>query len=468
MPWRRRSVQLEADQSASDRDQTASDADQTSSDTDQSMADRDQAASDADQRVSDRDQVIADRELGADPPADSAKLRTHEQGKAGRAEGTMSRMATTAVRAQIAAERHEQAWRRDEMARHRDEVAASRDREAEEVDMAAEEMAGQLGKGSHAAKVAVVARASAAAARARAAEDRRRAARDREEAARDRQEAAGDRELLIAELERSHRDESTGAYGRRLGEMLLRHELERAQGMGHTLALGVVTFEKTTQAEPPQDSPEDDSAHAALARDLYLALWRRLRPFDPIVRWSEKEFVCALPEVDPVEARSWLVDACSEIDERHPDGPTHIGVASLEGDDTLEGLIERAGEQATPLARSHSAVDLRADVDLARGGSANRQGQLMVGVLLSDDAERAVSEDALGELATLVQRQDHYPGVERALAKSADQILAGVLGHAKVQGEHAGPPAVNQAQGRRQVVCLGDHLDAFLPFEQQP
>jgi hypothetical protein len=308
------------------------------------MAERDQAASDADQRVSDRDQVIADRELGTDPPADKARTRAHEEAKAGRGEGTMARMATTAVRAQVAAERHELAWRRDEMASHRDEVAAARDREAEEVDMAAEEMAGRLGKGSPAAKVAAVARASAAAARVRAAEDRRRAARDREEAARDRQEAAGDRELLMVELERSHRDESTGAYGRRLGEMLLLHELERAHGMSRMLALGVIRFEGIPLAGQHQEGP----APAGPARDLYLALWGRLRPFDPIVRWSESELICALVEVDPEEARRWLSDACSEIAERHPDASTVIGVASLEGDDTLEGLVERAGELPTP------------------------------------------------------------------------------------------------------------------------
>jgi GGDEF domain-containing protein len=306
------------------------------------MADRDQAASDADQRVSDRDQVLSDRELGTNPPADSARLRAHELAKVGRGEGTMTRMATTAVRAQVAAERHEQAWRRDEMARHRDEVAASRDREAEEVDRAAEEMAGQLGTDSPAAKVAAVARASAAGARARAVEDRQRAARDREEAARDRQEAAGDRELLTAEIERSQMDESTGAYGRRIGEVLLRHELEHAQGMNRALALCVVAFGETAQVEQHRDDP----APTALPRDLFLALWGRLRPFDPIVRWSEGELICALAEVDPAEARRWLSDACSEIVERHPDTSTGIGVASLEGDDTLEGLVERASEQA--------------------------------------------------------------------------------------------------------------------------
>lgn len=302
------------------------------------MSDRDQAASDADQRVSDRDQVIADRELGTSPPSDSARVRAHEMAKAGRGEGTMARMATTAVRAQVAAERHEQAWRRDEMARHRDEVAAARDREAEEVDMAAEEMAGELGTHNPAAKVAAVARASAAAARTRAAEDRHRAAHDREEAARDRQEAASDRELLIAEIERSQMDESTGAYGRRMGEVLLRHEMERAQGMSCTLALCVVTFGENPQSEQAQDDP----ALTALARDLYLALWGRLRPFDPIVRWGEGEFICALAEVNPAEAKRRLSDACSEIAERHPEASADIGVASLEGDDTLESLVERA------------------------------------------------------------------------------------------------------------------------------
>ncbi len=295
------------------------------------MADRDQAASEADQRVSDQDQVLADRELEARPPADPVELLAHEQAKVGRGEGTMARMATTAVRAQVASERHEKAWRRDEMARHRDEVAASRDREAEEIDESAEELAGQFGRDSPAAKVAAVARASAAAARARAAEDRERAARDREDAARD-------RELLMSEIERSHMDESTGAYGRRIGEVLLRHEVERVQGMGGGLVLGVVTIEETTRTEESHDG----SNQAAMVRDLFLALQARLRPYDPTVRWSEEEFICAIAEVDQEEARGWLSEACSDLAERYPDASTSVGVALEKDDDTLDGLIERA------------------------------------------------------------------------------------------------------------------------------
>jgi GGDEF domain-containing protein len=330
VPRRRRSAHLEADRSASDRDQTASDADQTASDADQTMADRDQAASEADQRVSDRDQDIADRELGASS-VDPAWLLAHEHAKAGRGEGTMARMATTAVRAQVAAERHDQAWRRDELARHRDEVAANRDREAEEIDESAERMAGELGADSPAAKVATVARASAAAARTRAAEDRERAARDREDATRD-------RELLMAEIERSHMDEPSGAYGRQIGEVLLRHEIERAQGTDAPLALGIVTIEETARTAEGDAGP----ARAALARDLFLALQAKIHPYDPIVRWDENEFACAVSAVTEEEASRSLGDACSGVAERHVGALASVGVTVLQEDDTLDSLIERA------------------------------------------------------------------------------------------------------------------------------
>ncbi len=294
------------------------------------MADRDQAASEVDQRVSDHDQDLADRELEASP-SDLPLLRAHERAKAGRGEGTMARMASTAVRAQVAAERHDQAWRRDEMARHRDEVAASRDREAEEIEESAERMAGEFGADSPTAKVAAVARASAAAARARAAEDRKLAARDREDAARDRR-------LLMAEIDRSHMDEPSGAYGRQIGEVLLRHEIERAQDADARLVLGTVTIEEASQAA----EGEGDSASDALARDLFLAIQECICPYDPIVRWGEGEFACSVSAVSEKEASRSLGDACTEVAKRHPGASASVGVAVLQADDTLDGLIERA------------------------------------------------------------------------------------------------------------------------------
>jgi len=238
----------------------------------------------------------------------------------------MARIATTAVRAQVGSERDEQARHRDAVATRRDEVAVARDREAEEVDEAAEEMAGEFGKDSPAAKVAAVARATAAAARASAASDRQRAARDREDAARD-------RELLMDELESSHIDKATGAYGRRTGEVLLRHEIERAQNAEVTLTVGVVSIDGIAQVDP---------ASANLARDFFLALQATLRPYDPIVRWVGNEFICTVAEAAREDAGRWIEEARTDVSARHPGASTSFGLAVLTDGDTLDSLVERA------------------------------------------------------------------------------------------------------------------------------
>jgi GGDEF domain-containing protein len=296
------------------------------------MADRDQAASEADQRVSDRDQAVSDLEFGSHLPSDAARRQAYEQAQVSREEGTMARVATTAVRAQIAAERHEQARRRDENARRRDEIALARDQEAEKMDEAAEELAGKLGKDNPATRVAAVARAAAAAARANAAKDRQRAASDREAAERD-------RELLIGEIERTYMDEPTGAYGRRIGEVLMRHEVERVQSIEGTLTLGLVSIGEITQIGQRQNG---DSTRATRDRDLFLALQARLRPYDPIVRWTESEFLCALADISRVDADTLLEAARADLRERHPGASADMSVVSMGDDDTFDALVERA------------------------------------------------------------------------------------------------------------------------------
>ena len=294
------------------------------------MADRDQAASEADQRLSDRDQAASDRELEAHPSSDPTRLLAHEQAQVDRGEGTMARMATTAVRTQIATERHEQALRRDLVASHRDEVAATRDREAEEADVGAERLAGHLGKDSPAAKVANVARAAAAGARASA-------ARDRERAAADRRAAARDRELLIGEIERSQMDESTGAYGRRIGEVLLRHEVERAKQLRKMLSVGVVAVDRISET----DTGDDVEANGAVLRESFLTLQARLRPYDPIVRWKGDRLIFTVAEMATEEARARLDGTRSDILNRHPQASIVTGLSTLKDGDTLDSLIAR-------------------------------------------------------------------------------------------------------------------------------
>jgi len=308
-------------------DQTASGSDQTSSDADQKMAERDQAASDADQRASDRDQALADLVLEGNRAVEPEVMRAYEEARASRAEGTMARLASTALRAQIASERHVEAGRRDQTASGRDGTATVRDQEAEDTDMDNEPAAG-LDEEDPLARTA-------------AADSRASAARGRERAATDRDSAEHDRELQGGEIERSYMDEPSGAFGRQIGEVLLRHEVERAEGIEGTLTLGLIAVSPITQIEERHNG---DPARVTRDRNLFLALRAALRPYDPIVRWDRTTFLCALSEVPPVDAESMFGKACASIAELHPEASIGFGVASMEAGDTIKGLVERASK----------------------------------------------------------------------------------------------------------------------------
>lgn len=242
----------------------------------------------------------------------------------------MMRMTSAAVRAHDASERYERASRRDRMALERDEVAARRDRLAEETGR-------QDDEDRPSAVLTADAMDAAASVRTLAAEDRKLAGRDREEAARDREEAKQDRELLMLEIKRSHIDEATGAYRRQTGEVFLRHEIDRARRAKRQLVLGLITTRAAIQTE----QYDVDSTQAALFRDLFLVLRMRLRPYDPIVRWDQGEFVCAIAEVHPEEARSWIEEVRFETAERHPKASITVGTA-LDRGGALDGLVATA------------------------------------------------------------------------------------------------------------------------------
>src|SRR6478672_4699688 len=316
LPRSLRSLWRTGEQAAADADQTVSEADQTSSDTDQSLSDRDQAAAQADQQVSDREQAVADRLLDAAGVSErSSQLPEYEKAHAERDEGTMSRAATAAVRNMVSAERDTQAEQRDKQARDRDLIAAERDQVSALADQEA----------------AAIAREVAAAARTKAASDRERAASDREAAARD-------REFLRGEMERSQLDELTGAYRRGLGEILLRHEMSRANRLGGHLALAFIDADGLKETNTR-------SGHAAgddLLRQIYTGLQARLRPYDPIVRWGGDEFVCTLSGVPPAEARIRIEQAGIDLAALDPRVSITFGVAEMESGDTLADLVGRA------------------------------------------------------------------------------------------------------------------------------
>lgn len=335
---RRRSTRESDDQELSVRDQTLSDADQTSSDTDQSLSDRDRAAAEVDQDASDREQAVADRLIEtARLTGDGGPLAEYERAHAERDEGTVSRAATAAVRALISGERDEQAEIRDENARLRDDTATGRDQLAELADRRAAELAERVGELDARARHAFEAAASA---RDLAAATRVRAAADRENAARDRAAAAQDRKFLRDEMERSQLDELTGAYRRGLGEILLRHEMRRADRQAGELTLVFIDADDLRQV----NARSGHAAGDAFLQQVFGGVQAKLRSYDPIVRWGGDEFVCTISGISTAEVRARIEEAQVDLGRLEPPVAITFGLATMEPEDTLVLLMDRADE----------------------------------------------------------------------------------------------------------------------------
>jgi diguanylate cyclase (GGDEF)-like protein len=258
--------------------------DHAASDTDQTLSEADQTSSDTDQSLSDRDQAAAQA---------------------------------------------------DQQVSDRDLIAAERDQVSDLADQEAATLAREVNEADTPAKLALEAAASA---RSLAATARTKAASDRERAASDREAAARDREFLRGEMERSQLDELTGAHRRGLGEMLLRHEMSRANRLGGHLALAFVDADGLKETNTR-------SGHAAgddLLRQIYKGLQARLRPYDPIVRWGGDEFVCTLSGVTPAEARIRIEQAGIDLAALDPRVSVTFGVAAMESGDALADLVGRA------------------------------------------------------------------------------------------------------------------------------
>ena len=316
-------------------DQTSSESDQTESDLDQNASDRDQEASESDQRASDLEQAAAAAERGADSGDDAGRIRALDEAQARHAEATLIRSAGSQVRLQVSHERDLQAARRDEQAQIRDATAAEHDRDADLADREAEELASEAGGAEAGFREALDASSRA---RARAASARARAADDRAHAARDREAAARDRELLHAEVERSQLDELTGAYRRGIGEVLLSHEIMRAQRSNNSMTLAFIDVDKLKLTNDKRGHAAGDS----LLRCVFAALKARLRPYDTIIRWGGDEFLCAIPGATTDDAHNRIRDAGTDLGRLDPPVQVSFGFASLQAGETLPELVGRA------------------------------------------------------------------------------------------------------------------------------
>jgi diguanylate cyclase (GGDEF)-like protein len=242
------------------------------------------------------------------------------------------------LRDRLASERDKAAEERDGLAAQRDHDAAVCDREALELDGRERLFDRHTLRVQELRSRAAVSRRRAADDRRRAAADRRLAARDREQAAHDRADARRDREQAARARELAGIDELTGARRRGVGLEELQREIERARRTNGRLVAAFVDVDDLK-------SVNDEHGHRAgdqLLRDVAAGLASRMRSYDLVVRVGGDEFLCALPDVTPTEARRRFDELVSVLDE----GPTvrsvSFGLSELRDGDSLEELIDRA------------------------------------------------------------------------------------------------------------------------------
>jgi diguanylate cyclase (GGDEF)-like protein len=317
----------ERDLAASGRDQTASDAGQTVADHDQTLADRDQSGSDADQRSADDDQDAADEDLAAGTSDENTHRRT-----------SRARDRTSQDRKTVSQMRDRDAEERLTTASNRDRIAEGRDRDASARDVRSHSLS--LGGDADTSRQDMVLRAErdrslAAIDRARAGDDRHAAALDREASANERADSSRLRSEIAVELKAAATDQLTGAWTRRFGLEQVSREIERASRAGTSLLLAFVDVDGLKQVN-------DTSGHLAgdeLLRAVGAMLRRHLRPYDVTVRYGGDEFICAMPSVEPKDAKARFKSVANALDGMHT---FTIGIASSEPGDTLDSLIARA------------------------------------------------------------------------------------------------------------------------------
>jgi diguanylate cyclase (GGDEF)-like protein len=224
----------------------------------------------------------------------------------------------------------------------RDRVADDRDQASEAHEKEAEARDDRADARDHTAEARDRAAAGSVDAdvlsdRAEALRDRRGAARDRAHAAEDREAAWSDRAVSADERMVSSIDGLTGVHRRDAGVVELEREIARAQRTEQTYVIAFVDVDGLKVRN-------DTLGHAAgdvLLRRVADSIRGHLRSYDLVVRFGGDEFVCGLFDLTLEEslARFALVNA--DLGRVHGASVT-VGLAELDGDDSLEELIARA------------------------------------------------------------------------------------------------------------------------------
>jgi diguanylate cyclase (GGDEF)-like protein len=168
--------------------------------------------------------------------------------------------------------------------------------------------------------------------------DRRHAARDRAAAAEERRAAALDRAQAAEYLQRTYRDDLTGALRREVGRDRIAQEIDRAHRAHGDLIVAFFDVDGLKRVN-------DEQGHAAgdhLLKTVGQSLREGLRSYDVVVRYGGDEFVCAMPNASGSEANRRFIEVHETLHRLHPGGRVSVGMAALEDGDTVDDVIERA------------------------------------------------------------------------------------------------------------------------------
>lgn len=217
---------------------------------------------------------------------------------------------------------------RDLTSEAHDQTADARDDRAEARDARAESRDKESGRGD---RLAAADRAGAKRDRRAGAGDRKHSEDDREAAAADRIRGAVDRADLVM-------DGLTGAYQRAPGLVELEREMIKARRTEQPFVLAFIDVDGLKAVNDTQGHAAGDRVLERLVR----VVKSEVREYDPVVRVGGDEFVCGLLDLTLHDAADRFARIRQELDDA--DVSISVGLAALDGDDTLEHLLALADE----------------------------------------------------------------------------------------------------------------------------
>ena len=306
----------------------------TSSDEPESLAVARRAleGTERDQVAARRDHAAEERDLLGEQRDDAGEQRDH---------AARERDAADAARDQAGTSRDQAALERDALAEQRDRAEAKGKVIGSAADalirsaLARRDAAWDRRQALHDREAGARGRAEAehdrdagASERVEAEHDRDAGASERIEAEHDRTTAFTDRGVAAKERRFSSVDEQTGTYRRDAGFTELEREIGRARRMGTPLTLVSVDV---------------DSADTGRLVDVAGTIAAAFRPYDPVIRNGERDFLCAVSGLDEAGAANRIAVIREALERAHDQCRVSTGVAALQPGDSCADIVERAG-----------------------------------------------------------------------------------------------------------------------------